>query len=246
MQPMAAIFHPGARGSAIREEAAFWGAGLAFTFLLFFAMAHIENVRGHELSLEIEDMPVVSIPFEPPPAPPKVAEAARAPQDLMPLAGIDVEASDSPIKVAVVPPDLEALVPSERIPPRAVVDLGFHTEFRPNAEVDFDFHRVYQQTEVDERPHAVVRAAPMVPSEVFGTASMLRVTLLLVIDADGRAASTQILKSSGQPVFDNIVTRTVKDQWLFTPAIRRGKKVKCLAEQAIRVNLPGGSPFDTQ
>jgi TonB family protein len=246
MKPMAAIFHPLARGSAIPEEAAFWGAGLVFTFLLFFALAHFENVGGQERAIEIEDMPVVSIPLEPPPSPPKVTEAARAPGELMPLAGIEVEASDSPVKVAVVPPDMEALIPNARIPPQAMVDLGFHAKFSPTAGVDFDFHRVYQQTEVDQRPHAVIRVAPHVPTELFGTASMLRVTLLLVIDTDGRAASTQIMKSSGKPVFDSLVAQTVKEQWLFSPAIRRGKKVKCLAEQAIRITLPGGSPFDVQ
>jgi len=246
MKLLAAISDPFARGAAIREEAAFWGAGLAFTFLLFFALAHVEDVGGQAPAVEIEDMPVVSIPFEPPPSPPKVAEAVQAPQELMPLVGIDVEASDSPVKVAVVPSDLEALIPSARIPPNAMVDLGFHTDFRPNTEVGFDFHRVYQQTEVDERPHAVVRVAPKVPTALFGAASMLRVTLLLVIDTDGRAASTQVMKSSGKPAFDGLVAQTVKDQWLFSPAIRRGKKVRCLAEQAIRIDLPGGSPFDTR
>ena len=243
---MAAISHPLATVAAIREEAAFWGAGLAFTVLLFFALAHFEDVRRPQLTVEIEDLPMVAIPFEPPPPPPKAVDAVRAPQDLMPLAGIDVEASDSPVKVAVVPPDLEALLPSARIPPNALVDLGFHADFRPNLEAGSDPQRVYQQAEVDQRPHAVVRVAPKVPAELLGAAAMLRVTLLLVIDADGRAVSTQVMKSSGKPAFDRLVAQTVKDQWLFSPAVRRGRKVNCLAEQAVRVELPGGSPFDTR
>jgi TonB family protein len=246
MKPMTAIFHPAARAAAIREEAAFWGAGLVFTFALFFVLAHVENVGGQQPAIDIEDLPMVSIPFEPPPAPPNVA--APAPRELMPMADLDIEASDSPVKVAVVPPDIAALVPAARIPPQATVSLGFHTDFKARArvEVDADPHRVYQEADVDQRPHALVRVAPKVPMELFGKAPMLRVTLLVVIDADGRAAGTHIKKSSGQPTFDDLVAQTVKDQWLFSPAIRRGKKVKCLAEQELRFKLSGGSPFDVQ
>ena len=248
MKPLTAIFHPWAKGAAIREEAAFWGAGLVFTFALFFALAHVESVRRNETVIDIEDVPVVSLPPEPPPPPlpAKVTPSAPSIPDLLPLSDIDGEASDSPVKVAVVPPDLEAMAPSARIPPQALVTLGFRTAFHPPTEVGTDFRRVYQETEVDQRPHAVVRVAPRMTAELVGTASSMGVTLLVVIDVDGRAASAQVLKPSGKPVFDDLVVQTVKDSWLFSPAIRRGRKVKCIAEQAVRVTLSGGSPFDVR
>ncbi len=244
MNLIAAISLPRARAAAVREEAAFWAAGLAFTFALFFILAHVGNVGGPAPTIDIEDMPMVSVPIEPPPLPPKTPPTTQAPPELMPLAGIDVEASDSPVKVAVVPPDLAGLAPTAPILPKAIVSLGYHPDFRPRVGVDVDFRGVYQESEVDQRPHAVVRVAPKVPVALFGRATSLRVTLLVLIDVDGRAASAQVLKSSGQPAFDGLVVQTVRDAWQFSPAIRRGKKVQCLAEQAVRVVLPGGSPFD--
>jgi hypothetical protein len=55
-----------------------------------------------------------------------------------------------------------------------------------------------------------------------------------------------VVESSGNAKFDEIFARTVRDQWLFSPAIRRGKKVKCLAQQWFRVNFTSGSPFEAR
>ena len=86
-----------------------WTVGAAFTFGLFFAMAHFENVGGQEPPSEIEDVRMVAMPFEPPPPPPTMEEPVVAPEEVPPLVGIDAGASDSPVRIAVIPRDLEAL-----------------------------------------------------------------------------------------------------------------------------------------
>ena len=70
---------------------------------------------------------------------------------------------------------------------------------------------------------------------------------LLLIDVRGRVESARVLQSSGNARFDEIVARTVKDEWLFSPGVRRGKKVRVLAEQGFRITFPGGgSPFSLE
>jgi TonB family protein len=228
-----------------RDELAGWAGGLGFTFLLFFGMAHLENLGTGTPPAEIEDLRMVSIPLEPPPPPPRVIETAPAPAELPPLAGIELGASDSTVHIAVVPPDLERLVQASPVPPRALVPFThFHTEFKPRLDVATDVQRVYRESEVDQPPTAIVRVAPAVPKQLFGDANSLRVVLLLLIEPNGSISSVRVARSSGQPEFDTIVAQTVKEGWEFTPAIRRGKKVRCLAQQPFRVNLGGGNPYE--
>lgn len=228
-----------------RDELAGWIGGLAFTFLLFFGMAHVEHAGADPMPAAIEDLRMVSVPLEPPPPPP-VHVAEPAPAGIPPLTGIELGASDSTVRLAVVPPDLERLVPAPALPPRAAVPFArFHTEFKPRIDIEADVRHVYQESEVDKVPVALVRVAPPVANRLFGDARSLRVVLLLLIEPTGRVSSARVAQSSGQPEFDAIVARTVKESWEFTPAIKRGKRVRCLAAQPFRVNLAGGSsPYE--
>jgi TonB family protein len=228
-----------------RDALAGWLGGAGFTFLLFFGMAHLEHVGTAAPDAEIEDLRMVSLPLEPPPPPPRVTDSIPAPAELPPLAGIELGASDSPLRIAVVPPDLEILVPPATTPPRALVPFTyFHTELKPRLDAEFGAKHVFQERELDQPPVAVVRTAPAVPAAIFGDARSLRVVLLLLIEPDGRVSSARVAQSSGKPEFDAIVAEAVKDGWEFTPGVRRGKKVRCLAQQPFRVNLGGGSPYE--
>ncbi len=232
-----------------REEALCWFLGLGFTFALFWALAHFEDVRPSHPVAEIMDLRAVSVPLEPPPPPPRNLEPPPQPaENMVALAGLDVEATDSPVHIAVVPPDLEGLVPATRVLPGAIVKFGYlDTDLKPRVDVAVDVQRVYQVSEVDRAPQAIVRVAPPGAGRFFAGARSLRVVLMFVIDMDGRAVSARVVESSGKPEFDQLVARTVQDEWEFSPAIRRGKKVKCLAQQAIRVTVDGGgSPFDVR
>jgi TonB family protein len=227
------------------DEILGWIGGAGFTFLLFFGMAHFEHAGADESAAEIADLRMVSMPLDPPPPPPRTTEPMTAPADMPPFAGIEVAASESPVRIAVVPPDLQMLVQATPHPPRALVPFRhFHTEFKPQMEVTVDPRHVYRTSEVDQPPVAINRVVPPVPKPVFGDAAVLRVVLLVVIEPNGAVSSARVSQSSGQSEFDKIVVETVINEWEFTPAIRRGKKVRCLAQQNVRVRLGAGSPFE--
>lgn len=69
-------------------------------------------------------------------------------------------------------------------------------------------------------------------------------TLVLIIDTAGAVQSIRVLKSSGNLKFDNIVLECVRDEWEFSPAVRKGKKVRCMVQQLVWYKwTDSGSPF---
>ena len=230
----------------VPRELLCWGLGLGVTTLLFMGLARIETT-GPEVQPQVEDLRIVALPVEPPPPPKKLEEIAPQPETVPLLAGLDTGASDSPVHLAVVPPDLEKILPTMK-DPTLIVPPGFvSTQLHPRIKNDNDPNRVFQESEVDQKPQAIVRVAPGIPADLFHRSAVVKVVLLLQIDADGRERNIRITKSSGDPIFDRLVVESVQYSWQFSPAIRHGKAVKCLAEQTLVLNRPGGgSPFSTE
>jgi hypothetical protein len=245
MNNIVSIFEVRSARRAAGEETASLLAGAAFTLGLLLAMANVGDLGATQPALEIEDLRIVSMPLEPPPPPPMLEEVRPVPEEMVPFTGIEIGASDSPVSIAVMPQDLEMFFPPTTQFGARIQAGVLHTEFRPKVEADFDANYVYQDTDVDQRPRAVVRTVPPIPPDVANSAPALRVVLLLLIGVNGKAESARVLESSGNAKFDSIVANTVQREWLFSPAIRRGKKVRVLAQQAFRVTYGGGgSPFD--
>ena len=65
----------------------------------------------------------------------------------------------------------------------------------------------------------------------------------MVIDTEGAVSSLRVLKTSGNAEFDSIVLKCVRDEWVFTPAIRKGRKVRCMVQQLIWYKWTEGSKF---
>lgn len=230
---------------AAQDEAVALLIGGVFTLALFVGMAHFENFGAVEPVTEIEDLRLAAIPLEPPPPPPKLERIEEIPEAVLPFSGLEVGASESPVSIAVVPPDLESFIPTSATPPRARIQFGLlHTDFKPKVDIETDPRHIYQDTEVDQRPRGLVRTAPPIPSDVSGRAASMRVGLLLLIGVNGKAESVRVTESSGNPRFDTIVADTVKNEWVFSPAVRRGKKVRVLAQQPFRIVFnSNSSPF---
>ena len=217
--------------------------GLGFTFLLFFAIARFEDTSSVSPPAEIEDLRAMSIPLDAPPARPVEQVQASAPP--MPLSGIEIAATDSPVKITVMEPDLMALMPDVQVAPSATIQQeNLYSSLKPQIDSGLgDFDRVFQQYEVDEKPTVLARPNPHVPKFVRGKAKMLRMSMLIVVDTRGGVDSVRVLDSSGNPEFDAILVRDVRESWMFKPASKKGRRVKCLLQQTVRVTWEAGSPF---
>jgi len=233
---------PGSTADHLAEEMLCLLLGTGLTFALFFGIARVENAGPASVPPVIEDLHQASAVFDPPP--PKVEERAAPPETDIPLTGIDVGASESPVKLSVVPPDLEKIMALEKLPPAATIQFGqIITDLRPKIDIGGDFQHIYQQSEVDVAPKAMVQAIARVPSLIRNDAEQLRVTLVLVIDTDGAVTSIRVTIPSGNAKFDEIVKECVRDEWQFSPAIRKGKKVRCMVQQLVWYKWTSGSPF---
>ncbi len=232
----------GKSSNYLADEALCLLLGSGLTFGLFLGMAHFENVKAAAPAADIEELRSVAGIPEPPP--PKVEAHPQPPDEIIPLTGIEIQASESPVKLAVVPPDLDKILPPTEIPPRATIQFSqLLTDLRPKHGISGDFEHIYQQNEVDQPPAAVVRTIARVTSRVRDNAGSLRVTLLLVIDSEGAVTSSSILRPSGNAKFDDVVTECVRDEWVFTPAVRKGRKVRCMVQQLVWYEWTNGSPF---
>jgi len=217
--------------------------GGGFTLALFVAVAHF-GVGGDQVpEPDLADLRVMSVPLEaPPPRPvelPPVAAAAT------PFSGLDIAAAESPVRIAVVPPDLATLLPANTAAPTARINPAqLYTEFKPRTEIGGDFSRIFQQYEVDQRPAVVSRPKPSIPPGVRGGVDSLRISVLILIDTRGAVSNVRLMQGSGNKYFDEILLRDIREAWIFSPAMKKGHKVRCLVQQNIRVDWNGNTPFE--
>lgn len=230
-------------GGGVRAEALSLVLGATLTFALFFAVAHFEGAAPTAAEPEIATLRTLAVPPEaPPPRPVETPPVTVAEQ---PLSGIEVSASDSPVRITVVPPDLSAVIPSDPTAPVAKIEPArLYTDLKPRTDIDTDFGRVFQVDQVDRRPLAVARPKPQIPPFVQGTATSLRVFLIVVIDPRGAVSDIRIMESSGNKRFDTIIVNDVRERWVFSPAELKGRKVRCMIHQNVRVDFKAGSPFE--
>lgn len=217
------------------------GAGITLT--LFSAMARFESVHTPKPAEDIEDMHVISMPVDVPP-PRNTEHTEVVAETTAPLADIQIGASDSPVKIAVVPPEIALLFPVENAAPPAHVEVSnLFTDLKPRTQMLVEPKRIYQQSEVDQAPTVLRRAVPRIPSWIRKDADMLRVTVVIVADSTGAVASVRLVRPSGNDDVDKLLTDCIRNEWLFTPAIKNGKKVRCLFQQTVTIKWNEVSPF---
>jgi TonB family protein len=215
--------------------------GAGFTLGLFLGIAHYEKSAPARPPAELDDLRVVVLPVQPPPLPVTPTDAVP---DFTPMAGFKLAPSDSPIKIAVSPPEFLAILPedlSKAPPANAQTNLRL-ADFKPKMNFLEDAQHIYQRSEVDRAPAVLERSNPQVSSRIRDDAMVLHVTLVVVIDTSGAAGMVRLTKGSGNPQFDDLMVEYIKE-WVFSPAMKGGKKVRCLIEQRITVQWKAGSPF---
>lgn len=215
--------------------------GAGFTLGLFFSIAHF--LRAHESAAEApvapDDLETVTLAMPPPPPPPKAEErpvAAPEPTDVIAL-GFAEEPSASPVKIAPSPPNFEELLPMMQTPTQIVAGTtNLESSFKPTLALTFDENRIYQKSEVDKPPFPVSRVEPSVPASVLGENRRRSAIVLFVVDTRGVVGSIRVLRPSGNSDFDEIIAKTI-GEWTFSPAIKKGKVVRCMVQQQITVQM---------
>jgi protein TonB len=98
--------------------------------------------------------------------------------------------------------------------------------------LDSAFDRAFSLAEIDQRPRAIVQTAPLYPAQMRGKKVEGVVTLIFVVDANGRVSAPRV-ETSSHPAFEKPAVEAVK-QWRFEPAVKGGKRVGCKMRIPIR------------
>ena len=233
-------FGPHRSSANLADEALSLLVGTGFTLGLFLTMAHFQHGDASPPVAVFEDFRAISLPPEvPPPSP--VVQPELVPASAT-ITGLDVAAAESPVRIALSVPILEAL-PVPLAPPAIIRNAPSFAEIRPKPDLATELQHIFQVSEVDQRPSVLVNTAPFISPLVRKRAEALRVVLLMVVDAQGKAANIRVQSSSGNAAFDALIVRCVQDEWVFSPAVRKGRRVKCLVQRAITIRWTS-TPFD--
>ena len=107
-------------------------------------------------------------------------------------------------------------------------------------DLGLDTQHIYQKSEVDKIPTVLDHSQLDLPRKYHGDAGELHARFIIVVNTDGSVLSARVLHSSGDTELDAFLIDYVKE-WTFSPAIRRGKHVRCMTEQAMTIVLNKGS-----
>lgn len=188
----------------------------------------------------------VTLPVEAPPPPPQPQD--RPPVELAAMASpiqLEVAASASPVHIQV--PDVPLPVDAQAMPearPSVVARFDVaRSATRPLPDSgELEGRRVFERHEVDQPPIPIDRVKPKVTASLIESAEVPRTVMLLIVNLDGTVGEVRLLQTSRSEDLDRVMMEAVR-QWRFSPAVRKGRKVRCWVQQAITVQLRGGSPF---
>jgi TonB family protein len=219
--------------------------GLACAGLILIVLAFLRAPLKPGPATEIYTAHLVTLPFDEPPPPPR----EQAPPEPGPIVG-PMRLEITPQAVSAVHlqvPDL--LLPDSEMPPppaRAVVAAGFDlakSTARPVDVDDLSARRIFSRNEVDQEPMVVYRVTPKLNAKSVSKMTTPRVMLLLVVNTDGSVGEMRLMQGSGEEDFDQTIIDAVRE-WQFSPAILKGRKVRCWVEQKVTVKVSAASPFE--
>jgi periplasmic protein TonB len=219
--------------------------GLACAGLILIVLAFLRAPREPGSPGEVYTARLVTLPFDEPPPPPR----EQAPPEPGPIVGpmrleiapevasaVHIQVPDFPLLDAEVPPP----------PARAVVAARFdpaNSITRPVVVDELQSQRIFSRDEVDQRPMVVYRVTPKLSEKKVKAMTTPRVVLLLVVNTDGSVGDVRLMHSSGEEDFDQTTIEAVRE-WQFSPAILKGRKVRCWVEQMVTVKVSDATPFE--
>jgi protein TonB len=221
--------------------------GLACAGLILIVLAFLRAPLKPGPATEIYTARLVTLPFDEPPPPPR----EQAPPDPGPIVGpmrLEI-APEAASAVHIQVPDLLASDADMPPPPaRAVVAARFDAAksiARPVDADDLSARRIFSRNEVDQRPIVVYRVTPKLSEKRVSKMTTPHVVLLLVVNTDGSVGDVRVMQSSGEEDFDQTVIDAIRD-WQFSPAILKGRKVRCWVEQRVTVRVSDATPFEAR
>lgn len=215
--------------------------GIVFTTVIAATLALVSHSPAEsQVSLEEEEVQSVELP-DPPPPPPATPSSVTGPTLPPTPLLFDEVPSSSTVHIAPTPVPIDPLLAEVR--PSHTLRFDYAPgQFRPDAGGwEPDPSHIFQRSEVDQQVVPIFQKVPEISAALYREVKNPRVRVLLVVNTDGSVMDIRLLKGT-HPEFDRLVIEALA-QWRFRPAMRKGRKVRCLTEVPVYVKLPGANPF---
>jgi protein TonB len=201
---------------------------VCFTLALFLLLPYVHLVvPAPPPSMQVIEIPVVSLPAAPPALPPPE------------------QANPSPPTVSLRQPEL-AVPLVQAVPLTPVLDFDFSLggiggDFGLAFSVEADAGAIsgagiFELAEVDSVPQAVVQMRPFYPAHARRRRIEGEVTVVFTVNTAGRTGDIRVVASAPDDLFTEAATRAV-GRWRFTPAKKDGEAVPVRVRQVIRFRM---------
>ena len=200
--------------------------GVGFTAILFGFIPFAHRIAKPERSLELRTTSAVELP-------PPVEETVEAPPpetEKLPEAPPEPQLADTPRQIPISA-DLEVAVGSGG----ALAGFG---EIRALTAAQTIQEETFDVSELEKRPEPVSQTAPAYPPELRKAKIEGVVTLLFVLNEDGRVEDPRV-DNSTRPEFERPALEAVK-KWRFRPGMKDGQPVRTFIKYPIRFRVTTG------
>jgi protein TonB len=199
-------------------------AGMTAVIFCIIPFSHIVNKPGH--TFEIVKSSAVDLP---PPAeekaPPPPEEAEKPPE-----APPEPQLADAPQQIPLSA-DLEVATGSGG----ALAGFG---EIRALTAAETIKNETFDVSELEKKPEPVSQVAPAYPPELRKAKIEGLVTIIFVLDENGRVEEPRI-ENSSRPEFEKPALDAIR-KWRFRPGEREGQKVRTYVRLPMRFRVAAG------
>lgn len=212
--------------------------GLSATALIFTGIALFQGPRLAQSADDWDDLGSAVLPLDLPP-PPTSAARSDEPDLGIPTNALEPAPAKSEVSVAPSPALPELVAPAELAPrPAAAIALHLPGSFRPKGQMSLGNEHVFQRFEVDQVGQVLYENSPHVSRSEMGNATVLRLTLIWIVEPDGSVSNVRVGTSSGNEKVDELMADMIR-QAVFSPAMKNGRKVRMMTSQQITVRWSG-------
>jgi periplasmic protein TonB len=206
------------------------GAGLAlavffsvgFTALLFGFIPFAHRVNRPQHTLELVKTTTVELPPTQEEAPPPLVEEEKPPE-----AAPEPQLAEAQQQIPLSA-DLEVAMGSGG----AMAGFG---DIRSLTAAQAIQEETFDVSELEKRPEAVTEVAPAYPAELRKAKIEGLVTLVFVINEDGRVEDPRV-ENSSRPEFEKPALEAIR-RWRFRPGVKDGQPVRTYVKRPFRFRV---------
>jgi protein TonB len=129
--------------------------------------------------------------------------------------------------------DYSTLVPQQDLKAGATITIP--TNIGRGSRLGEGMGKIFDLKDLDRSPEPVVKISPTVPATLRQAGAHAEVTVLFVVDAEGKVRNAEIFRSSDRRFDDASLIAIAK--WKFRPGIKNGRRVNVRMMQPFLIDV---------